>query len=174
MELAAILSWNVEVTHILIQFAVKSTNNDPAQECGFLQHPEIGLPVPRTELPSNLKKAKKIPKNKGSMKNLDGLYDALASILSVIKPVIMEPVKREITIRISFGKKARAGKFGKTSRTANQTKALSGSSAYNTIRKNNRGANKKDAKDARSKIEGGEKLKSRRITDGSTWISSIH
>ena len=80
--------------------ARKRCNEDPDKE----PHPDIGLPVQRTEASLTLKLAKKKHKSKKSEKILDRLYEVLAPGLSVIKSVdhtsiFKEPGKREVTFR---------------------------------------------------------------------------
>ena len=84
---------------------------DPEKESRTISHPEVGLPVPRTETSLAVKLAKKKPKKK----SLHGLYEVLAPGSSVVKTDtytsdIKEPGKRDVTIRNSglakFGTKA--------------------------------------------------------------------
>ena len=91
--------------------AARRRNADPEKESRMISHPEVGLPVPRTETSLAVKLAKKKPKKK----SLDGLYEVLAPRFSVVKTDtnssdIKEPGKRDVTIRNSglakFGTKA--------------------------------------------------------------------
>ena len=95
--------------------AARRRNADPEKESRMISHPEVGLPVPRTETALAVKLAKKKPKTKRSKKSLDGLYEVLAPGSSVVKTDtytsnIKEPGKRDVTIRNSdlakFGTKA--------------------------------------------------------------------
>ena len=95
--------------------AARRRNADPKKECKMISHPEVGLPVPRTETSLAVKLAKMKPKTKRSKKSLDGLYQFLAPSSSMVKTdtytsVIKETGKRDVTIRNSdlakFGTKA--------------------------------------------------------------------
>ena len=95
--------------------ATRSKNAGPEKESRLITHPDVGLPVPRTEISLSVKLAKKKPRTKRSKKSLDGLYEVLAPGSSVVKTdsytsIIKEPGKREVTIRNSdlakFGTKA--------------------------------------------------------------------
>ena len=95
--------------------AARRKNADPEKESRLITHPDVGLPVPRTETSLSGKLAKKKPGTKRSKKSLDGLYDVLAPGSSVVKTdahtsVQKEAGKREVTIRNSdlakFGTKA--------------------------------------------------------------------
>ena len=95
--------------------ATRRKNADPEKDSRLITHPDVGLPVPRTETSLSVKLAKKKPRTKRSKKSLDGLYEVLAAGSSVVKTesytsVIKEPGKREVTIRNSdlakFGTKA--------------------------------------------------------------------
>ena len=95
--------------------AARRRNADPEKESKLISHPEVGLPLPRTETSLAVKLAKKKPKTKSSKKSLDGLYEVSAPCSSVVKTdtyvsVIKEPEKRDVTICNSdlakFGTKA--------------------------------------------------------------------
>ena len=95
--------------------AAQRKKADPEKESRLITHPDVGLPVPRTETSLSVKLAKKKPRTKRSKKNLDGLYEVLAPGSSVVKTyaytsVIKEPGKREVRICNSdlakFGSKA--------------------------------------------------------------------
>ena len=95
--------------------ATRRRNVDPEKNSRMISHPEVGLPVPRTETSLAVKLAKKKPKTKRSKKSLDGLHEVLAPGSSVLKTdtytsVIKEPEKRDVKIRNSdlakFGTKA--------------------------------------------------------------------
>ena len=86
--------------------ATRRKNNDPEKESRLITHPDVGLPVPRTETSLSVKLTKKKPMTKRSKKSLDGLYEVLAPGFSVAKTdsytsVIKESGKREVTIRNS-------------------------------------------------------------------------
>ena len=86
--------------------ARKCCNKDPDKEFRMIPHPDVGLPVTRTESSLTIKLAKKKPKSKRSKKSLDGLYEVLAPVSSVIKSnehtsIIKEPGRREVTVRNS-------------------------------------------------------------------------
>ena len=86
--------------------AVRRKNTDPEKESRVIPHPDVGLPVLRTDTSLAVKLAKKKPKTKRSKKTLDGFYEVLAPGSSVVKTdadtsVIKEPGKREVTIRYS-------------------------------------------------------------------------
>ena len=88
--------------------AVRRNNAHPDKESCVNPHPDIGLPVPRTEASLTVKLEKKEPKSKGSKKSLDGLYEVLAHRSSVIKTdaytsVIKEPGKRGYDKKLGFG-----------------------------------------------------------------------
>ena len=81
-------------------------NADPEKESIVIPLPDVGLAVPRTETSLSFKLAKKKPKTKWSKKSVHGNYEALAPGSSVVKTdaytsVIIEPGKREVTIRNS-------------------------------------------------------------------------
>ena len=65
--------------------ATRRKNADPEKESSLITHPDVGLPVPRTETSLSVKLAKKKPRTKNSKKSLDGLYDVLAPGSSVVK-----------------------------------------------------------------------------------------
>ena len=65
--------------------AVKRKNVDPDKEPRVISHPEVGLPVPRTEASLTVKLARIDHEQKRSKKSLDGLYDVLAPGSSVVK-----------------------------------------------------------------------------------------
>ena len=86
--------------------ARKCFNEDPDKEVRMIPHPDVGLPVTRTESSLTLKLAKKKPKSKRSKKSLDGLCEVLVPASSVIKSnehtsIIKEPGRREVTVRNS-------------------------------------------------------------------------
>ena len=86
--------------------AARRKNADPDKESRKVPHPDVGLAVPRTETSLSVKLAKKKPRNKRSKNSLDGDYEFLAPVSSVVKTgaytsVIKEPGKREVTNRNS-------------------------------------------------------------------------
>ena len=78
---------NTELEHNrdkLSKDAARRRNADPEKESRMISHPELGLPVPRTETSLAVKLAKKKLKTKRSKKSLDGLYEVLAPGSSVV------------------------------------------------------------------------------------------
>ena len=154
--------------------ATRRRNADPEKESKMISHSEIGLPVPRTETSLAVKLAKKKPKTERSKKNLDGLYEVLATGSSVVKTdtytsVIKEPGKRGVTIRNTD-----LTKFGmKTERQTElqmyvnmRPKIPSGKTTEDLINQH--------AKEARKKLEGNKRMKHRKIADDASAVSSIH
>ena len=154
--------------------AAKRKNEDPNKESRVIPHPEVGLLVPRTEASLEIKLAKKRPRTKRSKKSLDGLYEVLAPGSSVVKTntctsVIKEPGKRDKNFRNSdlakFGTKAErqtelqlyANRRPKTP-TGNISEDLISHHAKKTMKK----------------LEGGKRMKHRKIADDVSAVSSIH
>ena len=86
--------------------ARKRCNDDPDKKSRMIPHPDVELPVPRTEASLTLKLANKKPKSKRSKESLDGLCEVLAPISSVIKSnehfsIIKEPGRRQVTVSSS-------------------------------------------------------------------------
>ena len=139
----------------------------------MISHPEVGLPVPRTETSLAANLAKKKPKTKRSKKSLDGLYEVLAPGSSLVKTdryasVIKEPGKRDVTIRNSdlakFGTKA--VRQTELQMYANRRpKIPSGKTTEDLINQH--------AKEARKKLEGNKRMKHRKIADDAIAVSSI-
>ena len=111
-ELISEENWDVEASDRelehnrdkLTEDAARRKSADPEKESRLIAHPDVGLPVPRTETSLSVKLTKKKPKTKRSKKRLDGLYEVLAPGCSVVKTdaytsIIKEPRKREVTIR---------------------------------------------------------------------------
>ena len=140
----------------------------------MISHPDVGKPVPRTEASLEVKLAKKRPRTKRSKKSLDGLYDVLAPGSSVIKTnehtsVIKEPGKKDVTIRNSnlakFGTKAE--RETELQEYANRRPKLpTGKTTEELIRHH--------AKESRKKLEGGKRMKHRKVADDVSTVSSIH
>ena len=154
--------------------AGKRKKKDPNKETREISHPEVGLSVPRTEASLEIKLAKKRPRTKLSNKSLDGLYDVSAAGSSVVKTdnftsVIKEPVKRDVTIRNSD-----LAKFGSKSERETElqvyvnrrTKTLTGKITEDLISHH--------AKEFRKKLEGGKRMKQRKIADHTSAVFSIH
>ena len=153
--------------------AARTRNADPEIEFRMISHPEVGLPVPRTETSLAVKLAKKKPKTKRSKKSLDGLYEVLAPGCSVVKTdiytsVIKEPGKRDVTIRNSD-----LAKFGTKAERQNELKCiLIGGPKYPPGKTED--LINQHAKAARKKLEGNKKMKHRKIADGASAVSLIH
>ena len=154
--------------------AMKRQKDDPNKESRLISHPDVGQPIPRTESSLEVKLAKKRPRTKRSKKSLDGLYDVLAPGSSVIKTnentsVIKEPGKREVTIRNSdlakFGTKAE-GNTDLQIYANRRPKLPTGKTTEELIHHH--------AKESRKKLEGGKKMKHRKVADDVSTVSSIH
>ena len=151
----------------------KRNQKDPNKESRLISHPDVGQPVPRTEASLEAKLAKKRARTKRSKKSLDGLYDVLAPRSSVIKTkehtsVIKEPGKRDVTIRNSnlakFGTKAeRETELQEYDR---RPKLQTGKTTEELISHH--------AKESRKKLEGGKRMKHRKVADDVSTVSSIH
>ena len=154
--------------------AMKRQKEDPNKESILISHPDVGQSIPRTETSLEVKLAKKRPRTKKAKKSLDGLYDVLAPGSSVIKTnertsVIKEPGKREVTIRNSdlakFG--TRAERDTELQVYANRRPKLpTGKSTEELINHH--------AKESRKKLEGGKRMKHRKVADDVSTVSSIH
>ena len=154
--------------------AVKRQKDDPNKESRLISHPDVGQSIPRTESSLEVKLAKKRPRTKRSKKSLNGLYDVLAPRSSVIKTnentsVIKEPGKREVTIRNSdlakFGTKAERNTDLQV--YANRRPKLpTGKTTEELIHHH--------AKESRKKLEGGKRMKHRKVADDVSTVSSIH
>ena len=154
--------------------AMKRQKEDPNKVSRLISHPDVGQSIPRTETSLEVKLAKKRPRTKRSKKSLDGLYDVLAPGSSIIKrnehtSVIKEPGKREVTIRNSdlakFGTKAE--RDTELQVYANQRPKLpTGKTTEELINHH--------AKESRKKLEGGKRMKHRKVADDFSTVSSIH
>ena len=151
--------------------ATRRKNADPEKESRLITHPDVGLPVPRTETSLSVKLAKKKPRTKRSKKSLGGLYEFLAPASSVVKTdsynfIIKEPAKRAVTIRNSdlakFGTKVERQTDLQT--YANRRpKVPSGKITEELINH--------QAKEAKKKLEGNKWMKHRKITDDASAVS---
>ena len=154
--------------------ATKRKNEDPNKESRVIPHPDVGQSVPGTKASSEVKLAKKRPRTKRSKKSLDGLYDVLAPGSSVVKTdtftsVIKEPEKRDVTIRNSdlakFGTKAER-------QTELQVYAIRGPKI--PTGKTTEELISHHTKELRKKLEGGKRMKHRKLADDVSTVSSIH
>ena len=154
--------------------AAKRRNEDPKRESRVIPHPEVGLAVPRTEASLAVKLDKKKQRTKSSKKSLDRLYEVLAPSTSVVKTdtyisVIKEPGKRDVRIRNSdFAKLGtKAERQTELQLYANRRpKAPTGKITEDHIIHH--------AKEARKKLDGGKRMKHRKIADDASAVSSIH
>ena len=140
----------------------------------MISHPEVGLPVPRTEASLNVNLAKKRPRTKRSKKRLDGLYDVLAPGSSVVKSdkytsVIKEPGKRDVTIRNSD-----LAKFGTKSEHQTELQMYANRRPKTPTGKITEDVISCHANEARRKLEGSRRMKNRKIADDVSAVSSIH
>ena len=152
----------------------EKTKGGPKQKLRLISHPDVGQSIPRTESSLEVKLAKNRPRTKRSKKSLDGLYDVLAPGSSVIQTnentsVIKEPGKREVTIRNSdlamFGTKAERNTDLQV--YANRRPKLpTGKTTEELINHH--------AKESRKKLEGGKRMKHRKVADDVSTVSSIH
>ena len=154
--------------------AMKRQRDDPNKESRLISHPDVGQPIPRTESSLELKLAKKKPQIKRSKKSLDGLYDVLAPGSSVIKTtentsVIKEPGKREVTIRNSD-----LAKFGTKAERETDLQIYANRRPKLPTGKTTEEIIHHHAKELRKKLEGGKKMKHRKVADDVSTVSSIH
>ena len=154
--------------------AVKRQKEDPNKESRLITHPNVGQPVLRTEASLEVKLAKKRPRTKRSKKTLDGFYDVLAPSSSVIKTnehtsVIKEPGKRDVTIRNS-----NLAKFGTKAERETELKVYADRRPKLPTGKTIVELINHHAKEARRKIEGGKRMKNRKVADDVSTVSSIH
>ena len=174
-ELISEENWDVEArSDTELEHNRDKLSKDPEKESRMISHPEIVLPVPRTETSLAVKLAKKKPKTKRSKKSLDGCYEVLAPVSSVVKTntytsVIEEPGKRNVIIRNSdlakFGTKAE--RQTEHQMYANRRPTIpSGKTTENLINQH--------AKEARRKLEGKKRMKHTKIADDASAVSSIH
>ena len=154
--------------------AGKRKNEDPNKESRVIPHPEVGLSVPRTEASPEIKLAKKRPRTIRSKKNLDGLYDVLAPGSSMVKTdkftsVIKETGKRDATIRISD-----LPKFGIKAERQTELQLYANRRPKTPTGKITEDLISNRAKESRKKLEGGKRMKHRKIADDISAVSSIH
>ena len=154
--------------------AMKRQKDDPDKESRLISHPDVGQPIPRTESSLEVKLANKRPRTKRSKKSLDGLYDVLALGSSVVKTnentsVIKEPGKREVTIRISD-----LAKFGTKAERNTDLQIYANRGPKLPTGKTTEELIQHHAKESRKKIEGGKKMKHRKVADDVSTVSSIH
>ena len=153
--------------------AGKRKNEDPNKKSRVIPHPEVGLSVPRTEASLEFKLAKKRPRMKRSKKILDGLYDVLAPGSSVVKTdkftsVIKEPGKRDVTIRNSD-----LPKFGTKAERQTELQLYVNRRPKTPTGKITEDLISHHAKESRKKLEGGKRMKHRKVADDISAVSSI-
>ena len=182
-ELIADENWNNEErsdTEIeinkdrLSKNATKRKNGDPNKESRVIPHPDLGQSVPRTEASLEVKLAKKRPRTKRSKKSLDGLYDVLAPGSSVVKTntftsFIKEPGKRDVTIRNSD-----LAKFGTKAERQTELQIYANRRPKTPTRKTTEELISHHARESRKKLEGGKRMKHRKLADDVSTVSSIH
>ena len=154
--------------------AMKRQKEDPNKESRLISHPDVGQSVPRTEASLEVKLAKKRPRTKRSKKSLDGLYDVLAPGSSVIKTneytsVIKEPGKRDATIRNS-----NLAKFGTKAERETELQVYANRRPKLPTGKTTEELISHHAKESRKKLEGGKRMKHRKVADDVSTASSIH
>ena len=154
--------------------ALKRRNEDPNKEPRVISHPEVGLPVPRTEASLTVKLAKKRPRTKRLKESLDGIFDVLAPGSSVVKSnkytsVIKEPGKRDVTIRNSD-----LAKFGTKAERQTELQMYSNHRPKTPTGKITEEVISYHAKEARKQLGGGKRMKQRKIADDVSVVSSIH
>ena len=154
--------------------ATKRKNEDPNKESRVIPHPDVGQSMPRTEASLEVKLAKKRPRTKRSKKTLEGLYDVLAPGSSVVKTdtftsVIKEPGKRDIAIRNSDLKK-----FGTKAERQAELQTYANRRSKTPTGKTTEDLISHHAKGLRKKLEGGKRMKHRKLADDVSTVSSIH
>ena len=154
--------------------AMKRQKEDPNKESRLISHPDVGQSIPRTEASLEVKLAKKRPRTKRSKKSLDGLYDVLAPGSSVIKTnehnsVIKEPGKRDVTIRNS-----NLAKFGTKAERDTELQVYANRRPKSPTGKTTEELINHHAKESRKKLEGGKRMKHRKVADDVSTVSSIH
>ena len=159
---------------ILSKDASKRKNEDPNKESRVIPHPEVGLSVPRTEASLEIKLAKKRPRTKRSKNSLDELYEVLAPGSSVVKTdtflsVIKETGKRDVTIRNS-----NFAKFGTKAERQTELQLYPNRRPKTPTGKISEDLISHHAKENRKKLEGGIRMKHRKIADNISVVSSIH
>ena len=130
--------------------------------------------MPRTEASLEIKLAKKRPQSKRSKKSLDGLYEVLAPGSLVVKTdnftsVIKEPGKRDVTIRNSD-----LAKFGSKTERQCELQLYANRRPKTPTGKVTEDLISHHAKETRKKLEGGKRMKHRKIADDISAVSSIH
>ena len=154
--------------------ATKRKNEDPNKESRVIPHPDVGQSVPRTAASLEVKLAKKRPRTKRSKNSLDGLYDVLAPRSSVVKTdtftsVIKEPGKRDVTIRNSD-----LAKFGTKAERQSELQVYANRRPKIPTGKTTEELINHYAKELRKKLEGGKRMKHRKLADDVSTVSSIH
>ena len=154
--------------------ATKRQTQDPNKESRLISHPDVGQPVPRTEASLEVKLAKKRPRTKRSKKSLDGLYDVLAPGSSVIKTneytsVIKEPGKKDVIIRNS-----NLAKFETKAERETELQEFANRRPKLPTGKRTEELISHHAKESRKKLEGGKRMKHRKVEDDVSTVSSIH
>ena len=154
--------------------AMKRQKEDPNKESRLISHPDVGQSIPRTEASLEVKLAKKRPRTKRSKKSLDGLYDVLAPGSSVIKTnehtsVIKEPGKRDVTIRNS-----NLAKFGTKAERNTELQVYANQRPKLPTGKTTEEPINHHAKESGKKLEGGKRMKHRKVADDVSTVSSIH
>ena len=154
--------------------AIKRKNEDPNKESRIIPHPDVGQSVPRTEASLEVKLAKKRPRTKRSNKSLEGLYDVLAPGSSVVKTdtftsVIKEPGKRDVTIRNSD-----LAQFGTKAECQTELQVYANRRPKIPTAKTTEELISHHAKELRKKLEGGKRMKHRKLADDVSTVSSIH
>ena len=158
----------------LCKDATKRQKEDLNKESRLISHPDVGQPVPRTEASLEVKLAKKRPRTKRLKKSLHGLYDVLAPGSSVIKTnehtsVIKEPVKKDVTIRNS-----NLAKFGTKAERETELQEYANRRPKLPTGKTTEELISHYAKESRKKLEGGKRMKHRKVADDVSTVSSIH
>ena len=154
--------------------ATRRKNANSETESRLITHPDVGLPVPRTETSSSIKLAKRKPGTKMSKKSFDGLYKVLAPGSSVVKTyaytsVIKEPDKREVTIRNSD-----LAKFGNKAERQTELQIYANRRPKVPSEKITEQLINQHAKEARKKLEENRRMKHRKIADDASAVSCIH
>ena len=154
--------------------AMKRQKEDPNKEPRLISHPDVGQSIPRTERSLEVKLAKKSPRKKRSKKSLDGLYDVLAPGSSVIKTneytsVIKETGKRDVTIRNS-----NLAKFGTKAERDTELQVYANRRPKLPTGKTTEELINHLANESRKKLEGGKRMKHRKVADDVSIVSSIH
>ena len=152
----------------------KRKNEDPHKESRVIPYPDVGQSVSRTEAPLEVKLAKKRPRTRRSKKSFDGLYDVLAPGSSVVKTdtftsVIKEPGKRDVSIRNSD-----LAKFGTKAERQTELQVYANRRPKIPTGKTTEELISHHAKELRKKLEGGKRMKHRKVADDVSTVSSIH